>query len=463
MSNTLLPYGVSDYLPEGYLKKTALESALKTVFSAFGALPVEPPALDFAENFIFAPGSREYGRMFKFADTDGSLLALRPDPTMQIARIAASQCKAGGPLKFFYSLNSYENSRRRAGARPREFAQIGLEYFNAAGAEADAEIVRVAADALAAAGIQNFRIELGGETPAYLEKLVSLLPAPVKARVEIDPEIARAGYYTGVVFNALAPNCGAPLLEGGRYDDLAARYGKAMPAVGFAIGTARVLESLSRPAAGGGALRIALPKGRLMKEGVKILSACGVDCSGVADDGRVLTAETPDKKIKFIFVKPADAPIYIERGAADIGIAGKDVLLEEGCDVKEVLPLPFGKCRICVAGYAGTDFTGINNLRAATKYPAVAERYFAEKGISADIIKLNGSIELAPVLGMADVIVDIVESGSTLKANGLVVLDEVAPVSAVLIANKVSFKLKRAMIAPLAKKINLLGNEARNF
>jgi ATP phosphoribosyltransferase regulatory subunit len=101
MSNNLLPYGVSDYLPEGYLKKTALENALKTVFSAFGALPVEPPALDLAENFICAPGSREYGRMFKFADSDGSLLALRPDPTMQIARIAASKCKTDGPLKFF--------------------------------------------------------------------------------------------------------------------------------------------------------------------------------------------------------------------------------------------------------------------------------------------------------------------------------------------------------------------------
>jgi ATP phosphoribosyltransferase len=226
-----------------------------------------------------------------------------------------------------------------------------------------------------------------------------------------------------------------------------------MPAVGFAIGTARVLEALSRPVSDGGAVAVALPKGRLMKEGIKILSACGVDCSGLTDDDRRLTAETPDKKYKFIMVKPSDAPIYIERGAADIGFAGKDVLLEEGCDVRELAALPFGKCRVCVAGRPGFDYLNAHGLRAATKYPSIAERYFAEKGVSADIIKLNGSIELAPVLGMSDVIVDIVESGSTLKANGLTVLDEVAPVSAVLIANKVSLKLKKDAIDPLLRAI----------
>jgi ATP phosphoribosyltransferase regulatory subunit len=167
MNNNLLPYGVNDYLPEGYIKKNALEDALKEVFRAFGALPVEPPALDSAENFIYAPGSKEYGRMFKFADTDGSLLALRPDPTMQIARIAAAKFKTEKPLKFYYCLNSYENNRNRAGARPREFAQIGIEYFNAPGAEADAELIGTAADALTAAGIKSFRIELGGEAAAY--------------------------------------------------------------------------------------------------------------------------------------------------------------------------------------------------------------------------------------------------------------------------------------------------------
>jgi len=451
--NNFLPYGINDYLPEGYRKKAELEAALKGVFCAFGALPVEPPALDFAENFAYEPGSKEYGRMFKFADSDGSLLALRPDPTMQIARIAATKFKTEKPLKFYYCLNSYENNRHRAGARPREFAQIGLEYFNAPSAEADAEVIKTAADALAAAGLKNFRIELGGEGTAYLKGVVSLLPPDIGARIEIDGGLARAGYYTGIVFNALSPNVGAPLLEGGRYDNLTAHYGRPMPAVGFMIGTARVLEALFRPDTDDGALTFAIPKGRLAKDAIRFLSDCGMDCSAIKDADRCLTAESPDKKCKFIFVKPADAPIYIERGAADIGFAGRDVLLEEGCVVEELAGLNFGKCRICVAGKPGLDYLNINGLRAATKFPAITNKYFAEKGISADIIKLNGSVELAPVLGMADVIVDIVESGGTLRANGLVILDTVTPVSAVLIANKVSLKLKRERIAPLVQKV----------
>ena len=200
----------------------------------------------------------------------------------------------------------------------------------------------------------------------------------------------------------------------------------------------------------------AMSKGRLVEKSAALLERCGVDVSVLREDTRKLVLESPDKKYGFFLVKPADVPVYVESGVADLGIAGKDTLLEEGRDLYELLDLGFGKCRLCLAGYP-TRKSALTSphLRVATKYINTAKRIFSERGEEVELIKLNGSVELAPVTGLSDVIFDVVETGSTLKANGLVVLEEVITgVSARLVANKVSLKLKSAEILPLVEKIS---------
>lgn len=192
-------------------------------------------------------------------------------------------------------------------------------------------------------------------------------------------------------------------------------------------------------------LDIALPKGRLGEKVVSLLGKAGMGSAGLDGDSRKLVLESTDGSLRFFWVKPADVPIYVERGAADLGVAGKDVLVEHGADVYELLDLGLGKCRMCVAGFTGALARG-GALRVATKFPNIATRYFQSCGRTIDIIKLNGSIELAPILGLSDVIVDIVETGTTLKENNLAVLEEIMPISASLIANKAAFRFKHARV-----------------
>ena len=200
---------------------------------------------------------------------------------------------------------------------------------------------------------------------------------------------------------------------------------------------------------------IALPKGRLAEQTIEVLEKCGVGCAPLKSDTRKLVLYDEEQKFKFVFVKPTDVPTYIERGAADLGIAGKDTLLESNADVYEVLDLKFGHCRMCVAGFKKRDGKVTkSNLRVATKYVNIAKQYYDSKGVNVDIIKLNGSVELGPIVGLSDVIVDIVESGKTLQANGLSVLEEICDLTARLIVNKISFKTKSDVIRPLIKKIS---------
>ena len=194
-------------------------------------------------------------------------------------------------------------------------------------------------------------------------------------------------------------------------------------------------------------LNVALAKGRLAERCADIFIRCGIRAEVLREETRKLVLETPDGKFRFFFVKPADVPTYVEYGIADIGIVGKDTLLEAGADLYEMLDLGFERCKLCIAGFAGRAPS--RPLRVATKYTETAKRLFASRGEDAEIIKLNGSIELAPLPGLADVIFDIVQSGGTLRANGLSVLEEVFDISARLIANKVSLKTKAAEILPL--------------
>lgn len=200
-------------------------------------------------------------------------------------------------------------------------------------------------------------------------------------------------------------------------------------------------------------LNVALPKGRLGDKVYRLFKAAGYDCAAMEQDDRrlVLTDEKGD--MSYLLVKPSDVAIYVEHGAADVGVVGKDVLLEGGNDVYELMDLHLGKCRMAVA--APNDYVDDPNgiLRVATKYPNIAKNYYRSLNREIDIIKLNGSIELAPILGLSDVIVDIVETGSTLRENNLKVVTEFLNISARFIANKSSFKFKSEIIEQMLSRL----------
>lgn len=201
-------------------------------------------------------------------------------------------------------------------------------------------------------------------------------------------------------------------------------------------------------------LNIALPKGRLGDKVYSLLAGAGYDCSEVFDDSRKLVFEAEGADVRYFLVKPSDVAIYVEHGAADIGIVGKDILLESGADVYELLDLGLGRCRMCVAGRSDYVEDTDRTLRVATKFMNVAKRYYGELGREIEIIKLNGSIELAPLLGLSDVIVDIVESGKTLKENDLSVIAEIFPISARFIANRASYKFKGEAIDEMLTRLS---------
>ncbi|MCQ2413613.1 MAG: ATP phosphoribosyltransferase [Clostridia bacterium] len=198
-------------------------------------------------------------------------------------------------------------------------------------------------------------------------------------------------------------------------------------------------------------LNIALPKGRLGEKVYDMFEKAGYDCPSIRENNRKLIFENEKLGIRFFWVKPSDVSIYVERGAADIGVAGKDILIEYKPNVYELLDLRLGKCRMCVAAKKEFRDEDVKVLKVATKFTEIASDYYAGLGRDIDIIKLNGSIELAPILGLSDVIVDIVETGTTLKENNLEVKATILPISARLIANKAAFKFKGAEIEKIAE------------
>ena len=199
-------------------------------------------------------------------------------------------------------------------------------------------------------------------------------------------------------------------------------------------------------------LNIALPKGRLGEKVYAMFAAAGFPCPSIEENNRKLIFENEAVGVRYFWVKPSDVAIYVEHGAADIGVAGKDILLEYEPEVYELLDLGIGKCRMAVAAPKGFTDSLDRTLRVATKFPHIAARHYSARSREIELIHLNGSIELAPIVGLSDVIVDIVETGTTLRENGLDVLEEIVPISARLIANKTAFKFKREEIRTLAER-----------
>ena len=200
-------------------------------------------------------------------------------------------------------------------------------------------------------------------------------------------------------------------------------------------------------------LNVALPKGRLGEKVYTMFEKAGFECPSIKENSRKLIFENEDAGVRYFWVKPSDVAVYVERGAADIGVAGKDILIEYAPDVYELLDLDIGKCKMAVAAKADFRDNPRKTLRVATKFTNIAKNYYSSIGRDIDIIHLNGSIEIAPILGLSDVIVDIVETGTTLKENNLKVFESIVPISARLISNKASFKFKTEVIEKVAESL----------
>lgn len=293
-----------------------------------------------------------------------------------------------------------------------------------------------------------------------LNEVISAVSAELKDKIKIDfSVVSDRSYYNGVIFKGFVNGVPDPVLSGGQYDKLMRRMKRKSGAVGFAI----YLDALERVDEASGSepprdrmLNIALPKGRLGEKVYAMFEQAGYPCPSIKENNRKLIFENPQAGVRYFWVKPSDVAIYVERGAADIGVAGKDILLEYRPDIYELLDLHIGKCRMAVAAPEGYRDDSRRTLRVATKFSRIAGDYYASKGRDIDIVHLNGSIEIAPILGLTDVIVDIVETGSTLRENNLKVVENIVPISARLIANKASYQFQSEGIRKITEELRLL-------
>ena len=266
--------------------------------------------------------------------------------------------------------------------------------------------------------------------------------------------VNRSNYYTGVIFHGYAQGSGLSVLSGGRYDNLLKEFGMSAPAIGFAVDIGAVCEALREVINVDRPIRIALTKGRLEKSSIKLFKTMGLDTTELENKGRRLILPVDDYEA--VLSKAPDVITYVEHGVCDIGIVGKDTIVEHGSSFYEVMDLGIGKCRFALACKKGTDFfKGYKRKVVASKYPKVAKEFFESKGMDVEIIKIEGSVELAPLLGLADGIVDIVETGSTIKENGLEVIEEIMPISARVIVNMASMKLHKEEIENFLNDLEL--------
>lgn len=536
--NTHTPAGLTDILVKECELKFKIETAAREVFARHGYHIVQPPMFEYYDVYDAAVTKAE--NMFKFFDNNGRMLALRPDLTTSVARIAATKPLGELPYRIAYSGSAFRNDETFSNDRRREFSQAGIELIGNGGTDADAEVIEIAIEALLKFGVKDFQIDMGhadyykglaeiaGLDPIVSDKLranindkdfvaiegildgidideklkevfmelpkmfggietaVAAAKNPIigeKSRAALENLISvyeilkgkgldkyistdlgmvpNLDYYTGIIVKGFAKGVAFPICSGGRYDNLTEKFGKALPATGIAIGIERVMTALSdirerNDENASEYITVALAKGRLAELSINIFEKLGFDVQEMKSKTRKLIFTDEKNKFKFILVKASDVPVYVEYGAADIGVVGKDTLLESGKDVYEIMDLGFGKCRMAVAGPSEMrdKLVGRNIMRVASKYPHIARDYFHRvKGQTVDIIKLNGSVELGPLVGLSDVIVDIVESGKTLKENGLEVLEDVCELSARLVVNRVSLKMHRERILKLMSDI----------
>ena len=543
MKNKLLhtPDGVRDLYNEDYKKKLNIQEKLHHVFEEYGCVDIQTPTFEYFDVFSKQLGTTPSKDLFKFFDSEGNTVVLRPDFTPSIARCTAKYFDPENePVKLCYMGNTFTNASKYQG-RLKETTQCGVEFIGDGSAEADAQMLAMVVDSLKAIGMEKFQISVGhaGFFDALLEaaelrrrqanKLRILLnnknfldvevfveTLDVESRLKnlfllladfdvtdedlenakkwaVDyPKVAKAidsldelnqnvkakdikqfisfdlgmisnyEYYTGIIFAGYTYGLGEPIVKGGRYDTLMSNFDKDAPAIGFAFVVDQLLSAIStkKEVEEERYLTFALGKGRLAKKTLQIFEQIGITCEEIFDPHtRKLIFVNEELKMRFFLSKGPDVPTYVEHGAADIGIVGRDTILEEGRNIYEVLDLGFGKCRMCICGPESAKelLQHQEQIRVATKYPQIAKDYFYnQKHQTVEIIKLNGSIELAPIVGLSDVICDIVETGATLRENGLDVLEEVCPLSARMIVNEVSMKMENERITKLIRDLKLV-------
>ena len=551
--NYVTPAGFRDVLTDEAQQRERITRAVQERFAARGYLPIETPTLEVMD--VMRAGGRLAGSPFRFFDARGDLLAMRPDVTLQVARMTATRLAGQpGPFRFRYLQRVFREAEAEMQAKARELTQMGIECIGEEGPEADAEVVGLLAEALDVAGARGYTLALAtvgvlralleaSGAPAWWKEQVldayhasnfvelDRLTAPAGAgpapdaepgaRASVPPVFAAAirtlprirggraaidevralvaplgcedgldafartydlleeaglgerilvdfsvmssfDYYTGLVFEAYAPGLGTPLGSGGRYDNMIAAYGESRPAAGFAFFLEQAMAAAatvpvgcenapSVPAAPNPCpLRIAVPKGSLNDDTIAALAAAGLDVAGLANPGRQLIIKNPG--VEYVIVRPTDAPTFVALGAADCGICGKDSLLEADSDVVELVDLAFGACRFVVAepaaaaGAADERYRELGSIRVATKYPGITAAHFARQGREVEIVKLHGNIELAPLTGMAERIVDITATGTTLAENDLVVVEEVLSSTARFFANACAFRTDERIV-----------------
>lgn len=300
----------------------------------------------------------------------------------------------------------------------------------------------------------------------YLQNIVeSLKETGYGDRVFIDLGLVnKVDYYTGLIFHGYADNVGDAVVSGGRYDKLYRDMGVDICAIGFALNVDRLLAA-SEYVKGSSTdekspLRIAITKGRLEKQVKVLLEKADYDVSALDEKGRKLLIPIGKGEIEVVLAKAPDVITYVEHGVCDLGIVGKDTIIEHGGIYYEIMDLGLGKCKFALATKKGKDFyEGYTTKRIATKYPNVAKKYFNDRGVDIDVIKIEGSVELAPLLSLSDGIVDIVETGKTLKENGLEVQEYIREISARVIVNIAGMKLRKEEIDRFTKKLGEALNE----
>ena len=531
------PQGFRDVLADEAIAREAIARKVQDLFAANGYVPIETPTLE--SMAVMQAGGRVPASPFKFFDATGDLVTMRPDVTLQVARMCATRLGASaGPFRFRYMQRVFRETEGQLRADVREKKQIGIECIGLAGVEADAEVIGLFTQALETAGVTEFKLSLA--TVGVLRSLLAASTAPdawksalleafhqsnfvdidglcdqaegkgskfapairalsrirggreaiqkardlvapfgcaaaldpfeqtydllaadgLAGRIVIDFSVMSSfDYYTGIVFEAFAPGLGSPLGSGGRYDGLLGAYGADCPAAGFAFYLEEAMEAAAAQKAGaidGRPLRIAVPKGSLNPDSIAALADAGLDVTGLDNPGRALIVSNPG--IDYIIVRPSDAPVFVEMGAADCGICGEDSLLETGSDVVELADLRFGACRFIVAEPEGAaervadHYRQLGSIRVATKYPRIARDHFARRGTQVEIVQLHGNIELGPLTGMSECIVDITATGTTLRENNLVITDEVLSSTARFFANVASLRTD-ARVRDLAEKL----------
>jgi ATP phosphoribosyltransferase regulatory subunit len=489
-----------------YEEKAALE--LRRLFHDRGYARVAPGRFQEYDLFADNRSFNNIGSVITFMDANGRLMALKPDVTLAIIKNIRDMPSA---QKLYYVDEVYRLSRENR--EYNTINQAGVELIGGAREQANEEIIALALDSLNTIGnstvleishmgfvsglldelnldmfsrstllglihakdthaISDERIikltTLRGNANECLNEARKLIQnaemqtaydelvkiAETQSDVNLDLSMINdLDYYNGLVFRGYIEGVPSAVLSGGRYDGLMRRMGKQNGAIGFAVTLNNLTAGDTPPRApftsvpsSDGWLSVALPTGRLGSTALKLFPDHNTD-----DIGRKLIIEDSENKLRYLLVKPSDVAIYVERGTADIGIVGKDVLLESRPDVYELAAPDIGRCKVSVAAPNGFIENRDVPLRVATKYVNIAKSHYSSINRNIEIIKLSGSIELAPLLGLSDVIVDIVETGNTLRENNLSVISDITEVSARLVANRAAYKFKAKRIDEIVK------------